>query len=198
MLRNFVWICILLFSLLVIASLWFLLLFLLLIGSLASVFPAFLCLFCFPLLFIASCDLSCFSYLSCFFCAHLAPGFSPTLLYFLAFCPLVAYCVPVLTAFAFYGRLLPSLLISCFSSLKFVLLYSCISCFLYFSYSSCLFSALLVVVVCFTFRGNPSASYEQNSCFLYSLLGYDALVSFFRPAAGVLLLLLCLPCVSVD
>ena len=87
-------------SLLSIASLWLLLLFLLFSACLA--FPCLSFAFhCFPVI-------SCFS---CFFCACLAlPGFSPAFLYFPASCPVVAYCFPVLIAFAFCGLYISSCL----------------------------------------------------------------------------------------
>ena len=131
-------------------------LFLLFIASCSgfSCFSFLLFLFCFSPLFLClslrPCDFSCFCCFSCL----------------LSSCGVLFACFTI--AFAFYG--LCCLFCSSFSSLEFVLLYSCcsgfLSSFLYFSYSCCLFSALLVH--CFTLRDVPSASCGQNSCILYS------------------------------
>ena len=116
-------------------------LFLLFIASCSgfSCFSFLLFLFCFSPLFLClslrPCDFSCFCCFSCL----------------LSSCGVLFACFTI--AFAFYG--LCCLFCSSFSSLEFVLLYSCcsgfLSSFLYFSYSCCLFSALLVVH-CFTLR----------------------------------------------
>ena len=122
----------------------------------------FLCLFCFSVLFIAS-----LWFILPFFLVLLVLRSSCTSWLF--------SCCSLLSCFSFSCGVL-FLCLSCFCFLwplsvdiAFLLVAVFLaSGFLYFSYSCCLSSALLVVVVCFTLRDNSSAS---------SLLDYDALVS---------------------
>ena len=122
------------FSLLFIASLW-LLLFL-------FAFSAFLCLFCMSLLFL------CLPLLRCDFSAFLA--FPASLR--LSYTSWLFYCVSLLSRFlSSFGVLFRCFYCFCLLWPSFWVFYN------YFSYSCCLFSALLVAGCCVLFhpKGQP-------------------------------------------